>query len=122
MLRTVDQEKLKVQFGIVGQTFGLQSNPNLLTYDAISELESGDASRRQDAIKMLGFHIRATALGLVLGYITIGPNPYQGDVPQYDAVGASLSAFPQRYVFNNADLAVIFDNLQTRPPRAGLPC
>ena len=111
MLGPVDQTKLKIQFGIVGTADGLQfSDPDLLTYDAISELQSGSPARQQDAVRMLGFHIRALALGLVLDYIMLGPNPYQGDVAQYSAIGSSFAPMPSRYLFNETDLVAVFKN------------
>ncbi len=106
----LDQNKIKNQLGIVGTNFGFKaSDPNLLTYDAISDLQSPLSGRRDDAVKMLGFHIKITALAVVLGYINEGQNPHIGPTQNYTGVGAHLlSRLPNRYIINEDDLTSRF--------------
>ena len=100
LLRYSDQVRVKRQLA-------LDSAIDLLTYDAVADLQSTDPIRRQRARAVLVANLNAQAIGLALGYIENGPNPYQGDVPRIDYVGALLSRAPDRFVLNDTDLGAV---------------
>ena len=103
LLRYGDQAKVRHQFG-------LDRAIDVLTFDAIADLQSTDTTRRQRAQAVIVAHLDAQAIGLALAYIQAGPNPYQGDLPQFDYLGSLLSVAPDRFILNDTDLGAILQS------------
>ncbi|MDT0509407.1 hypothetical protein [Novosphingobium sp. MMS21-SN21R] len=102
-----DSGKLKTQLGISGSLFGMVSNPDLSTYDAIAEAASGDGARAADAARMAAANVRVLAINaglsaiayrddLLIGGVSIGFN---------DGGEAHLSRClrdaPNQFIFTN---------------------
>jgi hypothetical protein len=56
------EAKVEQQLGITGGPLALTVNPNLSTYDAIQEIESGEPARVADGERMLAANLRAMTL------------------------------------------------------------
>lgn len=99
-----DQAKLKRQLGIVGSLFGLQStDPDLLTFDPVTEALSAEPSRRADAARLLSANARALALGALL---QSAPNDLY--IIDTSILGVALAAAPDRFLFSdNAETTAV---------------
>lgn len=112
--------KVKTQLGITGSLFGMTTDPDLATYDAFTEGQSGDPSRQADAARMFAASLRATvvlaALQEVYSRATVntvqGPLLQFGDFnngpPPAEATGARcLAAAPAQFIFQNDRMSAI---------------
>lgn len=115
----LDQAKLKRQLGLVGGGFGLSSDPDLLTYDAVAELASTDPARSRDGSRMLAANLRV--LAIVRGLAAMG-RPMAGVVndlniaqPQdFTRVGDCLAAAGDLFVFTNERMTALAACVQQR--------
>jgi hypothetical protein len=102
-------DKLKTQIGITNSVFQMVANPDLATYDAVSEAESGDANRVADAARMQAANVRVLAIMTALRTIAVGTTYTEaglslGDVRSglsaNEAIGSRcLTAAPNLFVF-----------------------
>ncbi len=105
------EAKLETQIGITNSLFQMVVNPDLGTYDAVTESESGDTNRVADAARMHSANLRVLA---IMGALTkLGAGTYYaveytgyGDlrpaITPTEALGARcLAAAPALFIFQN---------------------
>jgi len=115
-----DAAKLKTQLGITGSLFGMVTNPDLATYDAIAEAASSDAARAADAARMAAANVRALAIGAGLeatryravptdaaGSVRLGNLGYE--------VSECLRDAPAQFIFTNDRMTQVAQCF-VRPP------
>lgn len=104
--------KLKIQLGIRGSLFGMVTDPDLATYDAIAEAASGDADRAADAARMHAANLRVLAIMSALEEIPSGASSVPGAAmalgdlrpaitPTEGVATRCLAAAPAQFVFQN---------------------
>lgn len=117
------QAKLKTQLGITGGLFRMVNEPDLTTYDAMSEAVSTDATRSADAGRMSAAILRALAINTGLSAIGYRAFPESAardvSIGYNEGGGVRLSSClrdaPNEFIFQNAvmvDVAKCF----TAPP------
>lgn len=113
-------DKVKTQFGITNSLFAMVTDPDLATYDAIAEVQSGNAARGADAARMFAANLRVTAVLAALKevYTRATVNSVQGPLLQFgdfnngpppaEATGARcLAAAPAQFIFQNDRMSAI---------------
>ncbi|HTI31957.1 MAG TPA: hypothetical protein VL405_07470 [Sphingomonas sp.] len=121
--------KLKTQLGITGSLFGMVTDPDLATYDAIAESASGDAARAADAARMHAANLRVLAIISALKSIPAGSGYKEPGIDltfgeQTDAMAAKcLASAPTQFIFQNDRMASLIQcylnaliALQPSPP------
>lgn len=110
------QAKLKRQLGITGGIFGLIADPDLLTYDAVTEAATGDQARARDASRMFAANLRV--LAIVRGLAAVG-RPLGGinersvtQAQDFTRVGGCLNAAGDLFVFTNERMTSLADCVQ----------
>lgn len=105
--------KLKTQLGINGSLFGMVNDPDLATFDAVSETESGDAARAAEGARMHAANVRVLAITTGLsaiveanGFTRPGYNSVLGDIrdtntPIEALTAKCLNSGPNQFIFQN---------------------
>jgi hypothetical protein len=124
--------KLKIQLGIKSSLFAMVTDPDLATYDAVAEADSGDANRAADAARMYAANLRVLATMSALAAIPVGSS-YKaagtsmslgdlrpGITPTEGIATRCLAAAPAQFVFQNNPMSSVIqcylDNVGTTQP------
>lgn len=120
----IDQAKLKRQLGITGSLFGLATDPNILTYDAVTELASSDQARSLDGAKMFAANLRVIAIVRAFGVMNFPQSSLGNEMlpiqpGDFTRTGECLKAGTNEFLFRNdrmTALATCYQGAVFRPP------